>query len=446
MDLRKILILFLSLSFLIIGCPKDDDEETPAPEPNTENASGTVTSATSGEIETPAGARMVIPVGAVPMQENGDPGTMVFSIERNNDISVNVPSEHSRISDVYQLGPEGFTFARPVEISIPIPGTDDPGDVALWRRNPTTGDPEFFSASYDPATRLVTAQTFQLSPWFVSGRPVNDDASGCLRVTNSGNTWLNVCVETVQLEYTYQNDWIPEAGQGVLYAPFGTIGWTHQGNWYLPQGTYTFCLQRESTITPGLYYHRITDPITIGDAWHYNDPHCAELGSSDFVEADTGRCSCVPNASTSVGTGDIQVTLQWFNQSSLDLDLWVMDPDSEVCYYGNNPSSSGGVLDRDNLCGNYENGRPENIFWTTSPPAGEYVVFVDWFYDCGNGLSSQAINVRTVVRGNTRTYSTTIQADANIEVARFTLSGSTVNFLLPRADSHLVNVERKPKL
>lgn len=436
---NKLFIAVLMVAAVLwLGCPEDDND-TPEPAQTEDNASGTVTTTTSGTIETELGARIVVPIGAVPPLENGNPGAMVFSIEKNNSINVTPPSGENVVSDIYQFGPEGFTFARPVEVAVPVPGDGDPGELSLWRRNPTTGIPEYFSSEYDPATRTVKAQTYTLSPWFISSRQIEDDASGCVHVTNTGSSWLYICVETYQLEYPPQTEWIPEAGQGVLYAPFGTIGWTHSGNWYLPQGTYTFCLQRESSINPGEYSHRITEPITISNAWHYSSPDCAELSSGDFVTADPGRCGCIPEPTSSVGTGDIQVTLTWYNENSLDLDLWVQDPNEEWCYYGNgqapNVTSSGGQLDRDNLCGNYENGRPENIYWTTTPPAGQYIVAVDWFSDCGNDLGSQSINVRTVVRGVTRTFNTSIAPDEQMkEITRFSISGTTVNFLPPQTD------------
>jgi hypothetical protein len=294
------LVVLTALFFM--GCPKDDEEDN-TPTPTEDNASGSVTSTTSGTIETPNGAQIVVPVGAVPTTQSGAPGTMVFSIERNNDISITLPDGETRESDIYQFGPEGFTFARPVEVAVPYNGEGDPGDLSLWRRNPTTGEPEYFSSDWDPETRTVRAQTYVLSPWFITDRPQVDDASGCLHVTNTDNTWLYVCVETVSLEYPAQTDWLPEDGQGVLYAPPGTIGWTNSGDWYLPQGTYTFCLQRESTINPGTYYNTLSQVYTIADAWHYNDPHCVNMEVGTLADPDTGRCGCIPTATHSVGTG-----------------------------------------------------------------------------------------------------------------------------------------------
>ncbi len=444
-------LLLIIPALIFWGCPKDDEEENNTPPVVEDNASGSVTSTTSGTIQTPAGARIVVPVGAVPQTESGQPGTMVFSIEKNNNILVTPPTGESVVSDVYQFGPEGFVFARPVEVAIPVPGDTDPGQVSIWRKNPTTGVAEFYGSEYDPATRTVKAQTYQLSPWFITNNNRVDDASACIRVSNTSlSTWLYVCIEEYTLDFPEQATWLPEGdGNGCLWAPIGTIGWAHEGNWYVPQGVYKLCLQRENE-QQDRYEHIFVENVQATAPWHYNDPRCANVSSGDFFPADTGRCGCIPTPTTSVGTGDIQVTLTWYNQQSLDLDLWVMDPDSEWCYYGNGQApgttTSGGQLDRDNLCGNYVNGRPENIYWTQTPPNGQYVVAVDWFSSCGNELGNQSYNVRTVVGGTTRTFNMVIEPYANMqEVTRFTISGNTINFLPPRSDVDYSKLPRPSK-
>jgi len=450
---KKWLLILLVIPLLIFwGCPKDDDEEPTPPTPQADDASGSVRSDASGVIETPLGARISVPVGAVPPLENGNPGTMVFSIERNNNILVTPPTGETMISDIYQFGPEGFTFARPVEVTLPVPEGVDPEAASLWRHNPVTGQAEFFSSSYDPTTRKISAQTYQFSPWFVTGHSPDSTVSGCIRVANmSHSSWLMVCVEEYTLLYPGQGAWMAESGGGPLFAPIGTIGWASTGNWYLPQGTFNLCLQRESETNPGHYEHIFMDNVVVHQPWRYNDPRCTEISNGSFTSPDTGRCQCIPEETSSVGTGDIQVTLTWHTpEPGVDLDLWVMDPDSEWCFYGNgqapNVTTSGGQLDRDNLCWNYVNGWPENIYWTQTPLNGQYIVAVDWYSTCGsNPVGPLSFNVRTVVRGTTRTFTQTIQEYEDMhEVTRFTYTGGQAVFQPPRDDvdySHL----RKPE-
>jgi hypothetical protein len=448
---RLTAVMLMGLAIFIWGCPKDDDEDkTPTPTPTADDASGSVSSDTSGVIETTLGARISVPVGAVPRTDQGNVGTIVFSVERNNDISVTPPTGETVVSDVYQFGPEGFTFARPVEVTVPVPEGEDPAEVSLWRKNPTTGQAEFFSSSYDPVARTISAQTYVLSPWFATGHGRDSTCSGCINVSNmSHSSWLMICVEQYTLLYPGQGPWWPESGSGPLFAPIGTIGWASQGNWYLPQGTFRLCLQRESETNPGRYEHIFMDNVQVHRPWHYTNPQCTNISNGSFTSPDTGRCACIPIATTSVGTGDIQVTLTWFYaEPGVDLDLWVMDPDSEWCYYGNDSTASGGVLDRDNWCLNYENGRPENIFWTSTPPAGEYIVAVDWYSTCGSeAVGSLSFNLRTVVQGTTRTYTQTIEENESMhEVARFTIGGGAVVFQPPRGDVSWAHLPRPTKL
>lgn len=87
---------------------------------------------------------------------------------------------------------------------------------------------------------------------------------------------------------------------------------------------------------------------------------------------------------TVLGTGDVQVTLRWFNQN--DLDLHVTDPDGEKIYFQQRVSNSGGQLDVDSNagCTNNVTARPvENIFWADGQaPRGEYRIDVHYFQQC----------------------------------------------------------------
>jgi hypothetical protein len=91
-------------------------------------------------------------------------------------------------------------------------------------------------------------------------------------------------------------------------------------------------------------------------------------------------------AQTSLGTGDLQVTLTWdtgipeppdeeVKQTAVDLDLWVTEPDNTEVYYGN-PIGPTATLDHDNTYGF----GPENIFVAPGMAAdGTYDVNVDYY-------------------------------------------------------------------
>ncbi|MBI5058558.1 hypothetical protein HZB60_02115 [candidate division KSB1 bacterium] len=405
-----------------------------------DNGSGPVESDSSGVITTPAGARISVPVGAVPHLEDGNPATVVFSIERPNGITAAVPAGETQATQVYRFGPEGFVFAEPVEIAIPVDGNPDPGNVAIYRINPTTDSLEYYGGRYDAETHTIIAQTASLSTWFGTWAPARNTAAGCLQVTNLSNSWLRICVETYALTYPeFDNGLMPQYGLGGLWAPPGTIGWASEGKLFMPQGSYHLCIQHRDSFWPYNYSHTFTD-VTINQPWHYFDhPNCSvSYTSGSTTLPDTGMCVCIPTPTIPVGTGAVQVTLTWFNEHPLDLDLWVTEPGGERCFYGHDVTSTGGTLDRDNLCGNYINGRPENIFWATNPPVGEYIVEVDWYSDCGNGLGAQAFQVRTVVQGNTRTETSSIDPNQTVEVLRYTVTGAGPQFLPPRTEPRVV--------
>lgn len=114
---------------------------------------------------------------------------------------------------------------------------------------------------------------------------------------------------------------------------------------------------------------------------------------------------------TSLGTGDVQATLIW--HSSADIDLYVQDPYGDTVSYQSDSVPSGGRLDRDNQCANFEMGRPENIFWPENgAPSGTYKVWVNYYSDC-NDVGPVAWTVRTLVKGQTKTYSGTINEEGD---------------------------------
>jgi hypothetical protein len=424
------LVAMLAMGMLVLtGCPKDEDEEPPPPGPSEEDyeASGSFTSETGGTVETVSGARIAVPEGAVPLTTSGETGTMVFSIERDTELEVTAPSGETLASDVYRFSPYGFILAAPVQIAIPVLGEEDPEQVQIYRVNPTTGEYEPFGGVYDAETRTVSTQTYELSSWFITYPQSYDPWDwGCIHVMNiSTEYWVRICFDSVNFEY-------PERDASYTYlscllAPYGHLGTASELLWPVPQGEYVLCVEFNPE-GPSEEYEFYDTSYTVSDPWNLSNPTPVQFTvSGPQIPQNLGRCECNPIPTPSVGTGDVQVTLTWFNEQSIDLDLWVMDPDSEICAYWNPVTASGGELDRDNLCGNYINGRPENIFWSDAP-AGEYIVYVDWFYDCGNDITSQSYNVRVYANAQAQTYTGTILPDETIEVTRFTVTGPTVMF------------------
>lgn len=101
-----------------------------------------------------------------------------------------------------------------------------------------------------------------------------------------------------------------------------------------------------------------------------------------------------------VGTGDIQINLNWDTET--DLDLWVTEPGGNVIFYGQRRSPSGGELDLDSyaacsIAGDEGQGN-ENVYWpVNSAPSGEYRVEVDLFSPCDTIATNQNTNYHVTV-------------------------------------------------
>ncbi|MBN1756446.1 hypothetical protein JW877_09575 [bacterium] len=429
MSLKKICPFLLTV-LMIFSLACDNEEDKPPVDNSAYSASGAVSSNEDGQIETESGASITIPIYAVPATAGGDNGTMVFSIERDQSVSAPVPDGETIASDVYRFGPDGFVFAAPVKITIPVNSSIESEAYRLYRIDQTTNEAISYPAIYDEETKTVSTMTYELSPWFPTSFSWDDYYDGALQFTNnSSSKWLYITSVSCSLKYPTVNN-CPICGyHHALFAPSGTIGWVNSGNWYIAQGVHTLCVEMHEQGTysspPGPKSHIYIENVVVDGAWSYwNDHVSSSFSFSSLTDAIDGPCDCTPDPTPSPGTGDVQVTLTWYNASSIDLDLWIYEPNGDTCYYGNNPTSTGGTLDRDNKCYDYINGRPENIFWSNAP-VGQYRVLVDWFGNCGNPITSQSYDVRVVNGSTVRTYSGTITENSLVSICTFTVSSAT---------------------
>jgi len=143
----------------------------------------------------------------------------------------------------------------------------------------------------------------------------------------------------------------------------------------------------------------------------------------DFSVYDgNDRVSEVVNANVGVlklGSGSLQVSLSWNNDS--DQDLYVGDPSGTSINYTNPFSDTGGELDRDDTDGF----GPENIFWNDNAPDGTYTVSVDDY----SGSSTATTYVVTInAPGKSKTFTGTTQNGSVASVVTFTKNGNSYSF------------------
>jgi hypothetical protein len=166
------------------------------------------------------------------------------------------------------------------------------------------------------------------------------------------------------------------------------------------------------------------------EAWDGLDPTQAvtvqagdQVDAITLVDFDSGGLIQRPIGSdgvtkTDVGTGDVQLTLQW--ASDADLDLHVIEPDgTEIDYINIGPTSTGGQLDVDSNVDCENDGGVENIFWPVgAAPSGSYTVRVNGFRlsrDDGSDCGAGDFTLKITVAGEVRTETGTVGQDENAE-------------------------------
>ncbi|MFA5328398.1 MAG: hypothetical protein WC384_11455 [Prolixibacteraceae bacterium] len=128
----------------------------------------------------------------------------------------------------------------------------------------------------------------------------------------------------------------------------------------------------------------------------------------------------VGEAALYTGHGDIQITLTWDNGA--DLDLHVTDPSGEEIWWDEPYSSSGGILDYDDIDGL----GPENIYWPkNSAPSGNYSVYIHHFVweDEPSRPTSSNYTVLVSAYGRVAKYTGSIMLNESIHITEFNQNG-----------------------
>lgn len=400
-----------------------------------------VNSNQGGWVTTNSGASMLIPPGAVPLQEDGQPGTMAFNMTESTARTMMLPTEFQGVGNVYELGPEGFTFSTPVTITFPIPDDVDPNLVTgATYYDPASDSWVMVPAAIDTQNRIATVSTTHFSYWGLFSRADQENNNwrenngGTIRVVNGHrydtgtyppaegakpySVAYGVCIEKYNLDnpetawaWTPPHEWSMTVDDYV-HSMSPSYWEARENDWWLPNGDYMLVeVYHFSEVN-----HLIGDIPEYANYWRTYGMVSVRNGSvSEFRYSEydlnlstmtRGRAPCWGLEDTSVGTGDVQITLTW--EASLDLDLWVEDPNGDTVYYNDTPIPSGGELDRDNKCDDFVLGRPENIYWPSGgAPSGTYTVKVDYYGGCDSS-AAVTYKVRTVVQGVVNTYEGTI--------------------------------------
>jgi len=120
-----------------------------------------------------------------------------------------------------------------------------------------------------------------------------------------------------------------------------------------------------------------------------------------------------------VGSGSLQITLGW--STPADIDLYVVDPTGTEISYMQTQSPSGGFLDRDARGACTDGEVVENVYWNGQPPAGHYVVRVNYYSNC-DAAGPTPITVSIAYGGQVvGAYQYALSDQETVEIASFDL-------------------------
>jgi len=159
----------------------------------------------------------------------------------------------------------------------------------------------------------------------------------------------------------------------------------------------------------------------------------AEVAVSRGPTDPIGPYAALGVSLTTVGTGDVQVSLAF--DATSDLDLHVVEPDAsglpgttEIYYGARTDTATQGQLDLDsNAACNIDGKNNENITWQGGqPPRGQYIVRVDNWDSCGHPRINYVVTVN--VKGQPTQLFQGVFTDvgdhggysSGVEVTRFT--------------------------
>jgi hypothetical protein len=424
---------------------------------------GTALSTTATTLKGAGGLQLDIPAGAVPPDRNGKPGTIVVSVNKvaaPSDVDMsNLPNSMKMSGDVFQIEPEGQTFTIPVTLTLPIPQDLQASKVVgLAYFDVATRKWIAVPGEVDAAAGVVRAQITHFSLYGMGDIDRAEAEYDAWRTANGGyfdvinhgmgaggeppwqflnvpapkyhtfTTWYGFCVKAMNFANpAEQGDVSWYVPNDLLFVqtvdPQAMNPGARSGSYWLPNGTYSVDeVWGGSEINQGdpLYvpiYFSATRPlgnlvVTAGSHRAFDDASVKLDAANGWVPARPG---CFGRLNPSLGTGDVQVTLNW-PQTGVDLDLHVVDPSGTEIWYHNPSSPTGGQLDWDNQDGG---GTPENIFWAGgSAPKGTYKVSVVYY----GGDKPADWSIRTVVNGQVQTFSGHIsESSPTVQVTTFTV-------------------------
>jgi hypothetical protein len=433
------------LSLALVTCSDDEPSSTNTNGGAQTTGSDVVRSDQEKTLRHSSGSFIKVQRGSVPLAADSSTGEMLFTIDVGPPANFNVPETpptNWRVAtEIHSMGPEGFIFDLPVKASIPLPEGFNPAteDAVMFDYDRAAQRWESVGGNFSEDFKSIEVDAMHLCVNRILAQVWSGRGSGAIRFACINGYSFKICIESFTLTY-------PEWEE--LFETQNRFAWINRldasttpanglQHWRLPQGSYKLSIE--------VYQHDLSQPSVhpaylgffqrdiVIDRPHWDWQRMSNIDYEFAVlfgdltpftnpaVLTQGRPSCFAAPTPSVGVGSLNVRLEW--NANADLDLWVTDPcDRRIYYAATRDSCQGslGRLDLDNLCGTMVLGRPENIFWRTSPPRGNYKIQVDYFSQCGQETGPVFYTVRWTMRGTSQSRTGTIAPDSTITVAEFT--------------------------
>lgn len=435
--MKKVLYSITLISLFLLlnssSCIKKDEDPTEPESPKEESAIGTIGTLQTGTVKTNSGYQINVIPGVVPQNQNGQAANVTFSIE----VPVTPPKAVSGTTqlrgDYTKLGPEGFIFRWPVEVTFPYKNTTDPTELKLlffdvlnnsWKIIPIT--------SIDKDKKLVVANVRELGYFVVAKvgqsapKTMADDSDGGFEfAANDNNYYYTLTVASVS---NFKYSWQAAAWySGNIIGSTGSTGSNPTGgprpptHIHLVQATYQVWISRTTPGTlstlPKIETYTVPASGTISQPVIFSGPLSTGSGWTTLTMPSGGQWVegtpqgwAVPTST--YGTGDFQATLTWVNSQTnkSDVDLHLYGPSNMHVFWNSKRSSDQSVeLDRDwqETVGN----AIENIYSLKTMPAGSYSLKVNLYSG-----SPASYRVRVINKGTVKTYTGTISTKNDSEV------------------------------
>lgn len=440
---KKPIYLVVLLLFCIgIGCKKSEDSPTEPTTPQNETAVQVISSTSSGAVTTASGYGVQVIPGSVPPNAQGASANVTFSIESPAVPPKALSSFAQAKSEIFKVGPDGFSFRWPVKVLIPFKNAEA-NQVRAVYFDPLLDRWKVIPASNIDNTKKVM-EVDALNLGYFAAATVSqgfsktnaDDYDGGFEMTGASDYYYTLTVKSVSnYKYPYQAAWYGNlVGQSGSTGSNPTGGPKQPTHIILPQATYEIWVSRTKPGTlselPKLYTYTIPATGTISNPVSYTSALSSGTGWTSLAmpsggEWKEGSPADWPTPTNTYGTGEFQATLTWVNNSSKksDVDLHLYGPNNMHVFWDADKAADGTLeLDRDWM---EEVGNAiENIYSLKQMTKGTYTIKVNLYSG-----SATTYSVRVIRAANVKTYSGTVSTvnDKDDSAKMITLESFTIN-------------------